>query len=112
MNEAGIAEAIGRRLPIGEDGKPAEWPSQPGDYVGPVYGYTGDKPAVFFLLPIARDEDAPPHARSVHHVTSPPHTFTEDADGLTISASILTRAAGDGAEIWHGYLEHGTWRQA
>lgn len=40
---------IGRRLPLGE------WPKEPGDYVGPIVGYTGDVPAAFFLKPNARD---------------------------------------------------------
>jgi hypothetical protein len=37
----------GRRMPLGE------WPKEPGDYMGPMMGYTGDVPAVFFLLPNA-----------------------------------------------------------
>jgi hypothetical protein len=95
-------------------------PTEPGDYCGPVVGYTGDKPAVFFLKPHARDPGTPPGGRNVHHVTSPPHTFTEEADGtLTISASIgdtFTYTRPDGEVVsspsdgWHGYLEHGVWR--
>lgn len=77
----------------------------PGAYHGPITGYTGDKPAVFYLLPIARDPDVLPSARSIRHVTSPPHTFHEEEDGsLTIRASILHEGA------WHGFLEHGVWR--
>jgi hypothetical protein len=89
----------GRRLPIGE------WPKQPGDYMGPIYGYSGDRPAVFFLLPIARDAGVPASARVTHHVVSPPHTFRECQDGsLEIRASI-------GAKDWHGYLDEGhQWR--
>jgi hypothetical protein len=108
-----MARMIGRRLPV-VDGK-LTMPERPGDYCGPVTGYTGDKPAVFFLKPNARDEDAPVHARSVQHVTSPPHTFTEGADGsLTVSPSIgdtRSRQPELGSDGWHGYLEHGVWRQ-
>lgn len=87
-------------------------PMDPGDYVGPVTGYTGDKPAVFFLKPNARDADAPRHARSVQHVTMPPHVFAENADGtLSITASIGdTRGDGsEGSDGWHGYLTNGEW---
>ena len=90
----------GRRLPLGT------WPTEPGDYMGPVTGSTGDVPAVFFLLPIARDPGVPPSARSIHHVVSPPHVFRECADGsLEIRQSI-------GAKDWHGYLDEGhEWRK-
>ena len=102
----------GRRLPV-VNGEVTEWPSEPGDYVGPIVGYTGDVPAVLFLKPNARDEDAVPAARSVQHVTSPPHTFHEEDDGtLTIRASISDRAGGKPeSDGWHGYLERGVWRQ-
>lgn len=101
----------GRRLPV-VDGKPT-LPERPGDYCGPVTGYTGDKPMVTFLKPNARDDDAPPNARSVQHVTSPPHTFTEEPDGtLTIAASISDRRRGGSeSDGWHGYLERGVWRE-
>jgi hypothetical protein len=102
----------GRRLPV-VDGKPT-FPQEPGDYCGPVLGYTGDIPAVLFLKPNARDEDAPARARHVQHVISPPHTFTEHPDGtLTISPSISDTVRGGSGESdgWHGYLEHGEWRQ-
>lgn len=120
---------IGRRLPLVYRGHPDtpeaqrryeidEWPSQPGDYVGPVYGYTGDVPAVFFLKPNARDPAAPRIARVIQHVVSPPHTFRECADGsLEIRASIGdmhsigsigdmhgTDRVSDG---WHGHLNEG-----
>jgi hypothetical protein len=92
---------IGRRVAsIGEI-------ERPGDYFGPVMGYTGDKEACFFLKPNARDEGAPPRSRSVQHVTFPPHTYRECPDGsLEIRASI-------GAQPWwHGYLDEGNvWRQ-
>lgn len=80
--------------------------SQPGDYCGPITGYTGDLAAVFFLLPTGRDEDTEPGGRSLHHVVTPPHVFRECPDGsLEIRASI-------GAEpFWHGYLDEGhSWR--
>jgi len=89
-----------------------------GAYYGPVSGYTGDKPAVFFLKPNARDPDPPLSARSIQHVCSPPHTFTEEGDGtLTIAPSISDRKHdGHGGLLnesdgWHGYLERGVWRE-
>lgn len=103
---------IGRRLPV-VDGKPT-WPTEAGDYVGPVYGFTGDLPAVFFLKPGARDPDSNPRIRSLQHVVSPPHTFRECADGsLEIRASISDRAkGGTDSDGWHGYLDEGhRWRQ-
>lgn len=103
---------IGRRV-----GSIAEI-EQPGDYFGPAVGYTGDLPAVFFLKPNARDENAPPAARSVQHVCSPPHTFRECPDGsLEIRASISNLCRGDvngnTDDGWHGFLDEGhIWRQA
>lgn len=110
----------GRRLQPGtrlREGDGKEVPTlplgdmQPGDYCGPIVGWTGDKPAVFFLKPNARDADAPPNARSVQHVVSPPHVFSEEPDGsLTITASISDRRAGGGeSDGWHGYLTKGEW---
>lgn len=101
----------GRRLPV-VDGKPA-MPEEPGDYSGPVTGYTGDRPMVQFLKPNARDDNAPRRARSVQHVCSPPHTFTEEDDGsLTISPSLSDQTSrGSDSDGWHGYLEHGVWRE-
>lgn len=101
----------GRRLPLGE------FPNQPGDYMGPINGYTGDKPAVFFLKPNSRDPDVPAHARSIQHVISPPHVFTEEHDGtLTITASISDMRSsypenwkGPKSDGWHGYLTKGEW---
>lgn len=102
----------GSRLPI-VDGKPT-FPSTPGEYCGPVTGYTGARPAVFFLKPNARDAGAHPLARSVQHVTSPPHTFHEEDDGsLTIRASLGNmHSLSDGRtedDGWHGYLTRGEW---
>ena len=98
----------GNRLPMKDD-RPAQWPEQPGDYVGPTYGFTGDRPAVFFLKPNARDEGVPAEARSVQFVTSPPHPFTEESDGtLTIRVSLGDQHVW-GSDGWHGYLTKGEW---
>lgn len=79
---------------------------QPGDYCGPVTGYTGDKEACFYLLPNSRDDDAPPGARSLHHVTFPPHVYRECDDG-----SLEIRESIGAMPFWHGYLDEGhTWR--
>ena len=84
---------------------------QPGDYCGPIRGYSGDKPAVFFMLPITEDVPGHPEARALHHVCSPPHTFTEEENGtLSIRASI---GAGPGGHYyWHGHLYKGIWSKA
>lgn len=103
---------VGRRLPT-VDGK-LQMPQQPGDYCGPVRGYTGDKEACFFLKPNARDVDAPARARSVQHVVFPPHTYRECPDGsLEIRNSIGDHAGADTeSDGWHGYLDEGhVWRQ-
>jgi len=42
------------------------------------------------------------------------HTVTEHDDGtITVSPSILisTTVGGVKKEVWHGYLEHGVWRE-
>lgn len=104
---------VGKRLPILENSK-LNTPQNPGEYCGPIIGYTGDKPAVFFLKPNSRDNNIPPHARSVQHVVSPPHVFTEEADGtLTITESIsdLRGDHSEGSDGWHGYLTKGQWVQ-
>jgi hypothetical protein len=31
-------------------------------------------------------------------------------DTITVSPSILVYGGKDGAEVWHGWLEHGVWR--
>lgn len=113
---------IGRRIPVPEGGhhiSEALADMQPGDYCGPYVGATGDKPAVYFLKPNARDPDAHPYARSVQHVTSPPHVFTEMPDGsLEIKESISDRRKAWPAEPnppsdgWHGFLDAGhVWRR-
>jgi hypothetical protein len=77
-----------------------------GDYYGPDKGEcTGGSPAVWFLLPNARDEKTHGAGRSMRHVVSPPHTFTEEPDGsLTIMNSI------GAMPHWHGFLIKGDWR--
>jgi hypothetical protein len=98
----------GKRLPLGE------WPKEPGDYMGPIKGYSGDSPAVFFLKPNARDPGVPPIARSVQHVVSPPHKFRECPDGsLEIRESIGDAHPPTGeSDGWHGYLDEGhEWRK-
>jgi hypothetical protein len=103
----------GRRIAVPKSG---EFPALelPGDYCGPIVGYTsGQVPAVFFLKPNARDTYAPPRARSVQHVISPPHAFTEELDGsLTITPSISDKAGGSPiSDGWHGYLTKGEWKK-
>jgi hypothetical protein len=89
----------------------------PGDYYGPIRGYTGDLEACFFLKPNARDEGAPAGARSVQHVCFPPHAYRECPDGsLEIRPSISNLLKGDPTgrsdDGWHGYLDEGhAWRQ-
>jgi hypothetical protein len=91
---------------------------RPGDYSGPCGDYTNGVPAVFFLKPNARDDDAPPGARSIQHVCSPPHAFRECPDGsLEIRPSISNLLRGDtdghSDDGWHGWLDEGhVWRQA
>lgn len=92
----------GRRIPVVDPkADPFHVLEKPGDYYGPVMGFSADRPAVFYLLPIESPEPV------LAHVQSPPHVFTEEADGtLTITASILTNWV-DGS--WHGYLTKGEW---
>lgn len=99
---------IGRRVQRFEDIE------VPGDYYGPVE--SDGKVVVYFLKPNARDADAPKHARSIQHVSSPPHVFRECADGsLEIRESIgdtRSRQPELGSDGWHGYLDEGhVWRQ-
>lgn len=98
-----------RRVPVPESGDINEvlFDLEPGDYCGPVDGYSGGKPAVFFRLPVpAGHPDA-----GIRHVASPPHVFTEQPDGsLQIRESILAVRQGGGG--WHGYLDAGNlWRE-
>ena len=102
----------GRRIPVPPNGA---FPTleQPGDYCGPLMGFTGDVPCVFFLKPNSRDADAPKRARGVQHVVSPPHVFTEEPDGtLTITASISDLAGPNSvSDGWHGWLSKGEWHK-
>ena len=101
-------EMQGRRVPLPAGADPYSILKEAGDYCGPVMGWSGDKPGVYFLLPIARDPNAHGPARSMHHVVSPPHVFHEEPDGtLTIRESI--GAGPSGAYYWHGFLNHGCW---
>ena len=100
----------GRRIPVTKGLDPYRALQNAGDYYGPVMGYSGDVPAVFFLLPTATNPKMGGGVDALHHVQSPPHTFTENPDDtLTISASI--GAGPSGNYYWHGYLENGQWRE-
>src|SRR4051812_23720184 len=105
---AGIMK--GRRLQATAE-NPRPVPELPGDYFGPFRGATGEKSCVWFLKPNARDPNAPPRARVVQHVVSPPHTFTEEPDGsLTITASIGdTSGPGSESDGYHCFLTKGEW---
>jgi hypothetical protein len=118
-------EMQGRRLPVpsGDDPWEAVYVllKEAGDYCGPFVAQSGRGGAkagemagemaaqVWYLLPIARDENVSASARCLHHVVSPPHTFTEESDGtLTIRNSI---AAGPSeGTYWHGFLTKGRWQ--
>ena len=101
----------GRRIPVELPPQdPCDVVTQAGDYYGPVMGWSADRPAVFFLLPIARDEGVKESARSLRHVCMPPHKFTEEPDGtLTIKGSILAYGWQGEPAVWHGYLTKGIW---
>ena len=101
-----------RRIPVPESGDVNEviFEMEPGDYCGPISGYSGDKPAVFFRLPETSEGDP---VGGIRHVVSPPHVFTEQPDGsLEIRESILTLETGKSGQPWHGYLDAGNiWRE-
>jgi hypothetical protein len=83
-------------------------PMEPGDYCGPIIGYTGDKPAVFFMLPNVNDPGVERKCRAIHHVVSPPHTFRECVDG-----SLEIRNSIGAMPCYHGFLDEGhIWRTA
>src|ERR1019366_4706801 len=96
---------IGRRLQPVDGRLPFEYTGdwQPGDYCGPIVGYTSDLPAVFYRLPNG----------SSGHVCSPPHTFRECPDGsLEIRNSIGHTVPSQPELNWHGYLDEGhVWRE-
>lgn len=106
-----VGEMNGRRIPVVAGVDPVLKVIRAGDYYGPVTGFSAPNPAVFFLLPIARDAGVHHEARSLRHVQMPPHIFTEEQDGsLTIRDSILSRWS-DGTGQWHGYLTKGEWSE-
>lgn len=92
-----------------------------GDYFlgGSVIDDQGERPALWFLLPMARDEDVTDHRlRAVHRVTSPPWTFRECEDGsveVRASIGILPGPSDpepEGRFVWHGFLDEGhRWRE-
>lgn len=118
----------GQRIPVERMNGHTMYPAlrTAGDYCGPVMGWTGDRPAVFFLTPNADDAMANWRARTIQHVCSPPHMFVEEPDGtLTVRDSIGGRV-GQGktnrwdkvgrnkcrqgkSRDWHGYLTKGEW---
>lgn len=107
-----VMKGVRLKVEYDEEGHPIlNTPQNPGEYWGPIMGYTGKLPAVFFLKPNSRDPGVPAIARSVQHVTSPPHKFFEEPDGtLTITASIGdTRRGSSESDGWHGYLTRGEW---
>ncbi len=86
---------------------------RPGDYCGPIKGFTDDKLSCFFLKPNARDQNVTPRARSLQHVNFPPHRYRECEDGsLEIRESIAATAGlSTESDGWHGYLDEGhVWR--
>jgi hypothetical protein len=101
----------GRRVPVPASGDMNEviFDFEPGDYCGPVVGFTGTRPAVWMRLPVpaGHPDDG------IRHVVSPPHVFSEQPDGsLEIRESILALRSPDGAPGWHGYLDAGhRWRE-
>jgi len=115
-----MATLIGRRIQHVEGSDPYHELTQLGDYTGPIMGYTGDRLAVFFLIPQPwpwdDDEKLPASSISFHalaHVVEPPHVFRECGDGsLEIRESILITRRWKGEERqWHGYLDEGhVWR--
>lgn len=100
-----------RRVPVPESGDINEVipTMEPGDYCGPMRGYTGPKPCVWFMLPA----EVPVKARGLRHVVSPPHVFTEQPDGsLEIRESLGCERSPAGGYVWHGYLDAGNvWRE-
>jgi len=116
---------IGRRIQHVDGQDPYHELTQPGDYLGPIHGYSGGVPAVFFILPVDLAPTEKPddwtdeefasvrRFKNLAHVCSPPHVFRECADGsLEIRESILCTKRWKGQERqWHGYLDQGhVWR--
>ncbi len=81
---------------------------RPGDYCGPIKGYTGELESCFFIKPNGE------RSGGIHHANFPPHRYRECDDGsLEIRESISDKTAGsDISDGWHGYLDEGhVWRQ-
>lgn len=114
--QAQEGSVIGRRVHHVNGNDPYHELTQPGDYCGPIRGYTGDLPAVFFIIPepIVFDGETDEEAfKQLAHVCQPPHVFRECPDGsLEIRESILCTWRWKGQEkSWHGYLdEDHSWR--
>ncbi len=98
----------GRRIPVVAGQDPYLALKEPGDYYGPVMGFSGNVPAVFYFLPVTG-------TKRFCHVQSPPHKFTEEPDDtLTIRESILSRGYCNDLQQdfeWHGYLTKGIWEK-
>lgn len=99
---------IGRRRPIVEGQDPYHVLEKPGDYVGPIMGYTGEVPSVWFILPNANPTSEDLKFKGLRHVCSPPHKFRECSDG-----SLEIRESIGAMPDYHGYLDEGhVWREA
>lgn len=104
-----------RRVPVPASGDMNEVILEPGDYCGPVRGYTGSVPMVEFRLPVLIGERREGvRLDGIRHVVSPPHVFTEQPDGsLEIRESLgCLPKLPSGGYCWHGYLDAGNvWRE-
>ena len=110
--------APARRIPVPASGNINEVDLQPGDYCGPIHGYTGDCDAVFYIPPQEAAGRADGHhcLNGLGHVCTPPHVFRECTDGSLEIRESLGRVCGcsprrDGY-AWHAYLDEGNvWRE-
>lgn len=108
---------MGRRIKVemSLDGTRPMHPAltRPGDYCGPITGFIGKLPTVFFLKPNSHDKAATRRARCIQHVTSPPYTFVEEKDGsLSIKEIINDMSIHNGRRVsdgWRGFLTKGEW---
>lgn len=88
----------GRRLPDATNLKGALF--QPGDYQKVTFNDNFDQRVEWFCLPV----------RGMLGALGS-HEVTEHEDGtITVSPSILIES-NDPKQAWHGYLEHGVWRE-
>lgn len=109
----------GRRVPTIDD------IAQPGDYCLRPKGDGGVAPSLWFRLP--RSEPCPAGVPDIFrncwetfwtglHRIDGTWSITEEAEGnVTVSPSILTWIEiGEDRQRteWHGFLEHGVWREA